>query len=125
MHSWACDLLCNLSENSLHSFLLIFSFLVDKSLWNLAQQSHTDLSPKKSFLPPAIVWLNCYMPYLLITGIVDNKFHFLPLVHREKLGKHGKVFENYFVCSKYKVGKRLKTRAVGRPAQVYVFNRDY
>ena len=125
MYCWTCDLMCNFSKNSLHSFLLIFSLLVDKPLWNLAKQPHADFSPKKSFFSPAIVWLYCDMPNLLITRIVDDKFHLLPLVNHEKLGKHGEVFKNYFVCSKDKVGKGLEPRAVGRPAQIHVFNGDY
>lgn len=125
MYCWTCNLMCNLSKYALHSFLLFLPLLVNQPLWNLTKQSHADFSAEKSFLTPTIVWLNSDVPDLLITGVVHDKLNFLSLVYDEKLRKHCKVFENYFVGSKDKVGKRLKTRAVGWPTQVDVFNGDY
>ena len=125
MYCWTCNLMSYLSKYTLHSFLLFLPLLVDQPLRNLAKQSHTDFSPKKSFLTPTIVWLYCDVPDLLITSVVNYKFNLLSFVHNKKLGKHRKVLKNYFICTKDKVGERLKTWAMGWPTQVNVLNGDY
>jgi hypothetical protein len=109
VHGWTRNLMRNLSENSFHSFLLIFPLLIDESLRNLAQKTHTDFSTKKSLFAPSITWLYCNMSDLLITCIVNNKLNLRTLVHTKKFREHLEVFENYLVRAKNEISEGLQS----------------